>query len=240
MSETVIRFDGITKRYKTITAVNDVSLEVEKGSFFALLGPNGAGKTTLIRMLMGFSSPTRGSVRIEGIPSSSHTARRGIGYLAENHRIAPYLNATQYLHRQAALLGMEHQQAGTEIERVLEIVGMSSRKRDRAKAYSKGMTQRVGLAAALLGGPDILVLDEPVSGLDPIGIRDIRRILEGLRSEGVTMLLNSHLLSEVEKTCNTAAIIRDGEIVLVDRIENITSLGETLEDVFVRAIEGQQ
>ncbi len=240
MSEAAVRFERITKRYKSKTAVEDVSLQVERGSFCALLGPNGAGKTTLSRRLMGFSRPSAGSVLVNGIPGSSHTARIGVGYLAENNRIAPYLNATQYLRRQAALLGIDSRKADTETDRVLELVGMASRKKDRAKAYSKGMMQRVGLAAALLGNPNILVLDEPVSGLDPIGVRDIRRILENLRDEGVTMLLNSHLLSEVEKTCNTAAIMNDGKIVLVDSIENITSLGETLEDVFVRAIEGQK
>lgn len=238
MSDTAIAFDSVVKRYGTITAVDGVTLRVAQGEHCALLGPNGAGKTTMVRMLMGFSRPSGGRVRLDGIPSGEHTSRRNVGYLAETHRIPPHLTARRYLMRHARLRGIESVESPKEIDRVLEMVRMKDRARTRAGTYSKGMIQRVGLAAALLGRPRILILDEPASGLDPVGMREVRNILEKLREEGTTVLLNSHLLSEVEKTCSTAAIIDHGRIALKEDLATIASWGETLEDVFVRAVGG--
>mgnify|MGYP006299683271 CR=1 FL=1 len=238
MFDAAIEFDSVIKRYGTLTAVDGVTLRVERGEHCALLGPNGAGKTTLVRMLMGFSRPTAGRVRLDGISSGEHGSRRNVGYLAESHRIPPHLTARRYLMRHASLRGMESIEAPREIDRVLEMVRMKDRAGTRAGTYSKGMTQRVGLAAALLGRPRILILDEPAGGLDPVGIREVRMILEELREQGTTVLLNSHLLSEVEKTCGTAAIIGRGRIALKEKLATIASWGETLEDVFVRAVGG--
>lgn len=235
----MITFTSATKKYGSGTlAVDDVSLTVEAGEFFALLGPNGAGKTTLVKMLLDFIRPTKGTVVINGIPSKNPMARQGVGYLAENLRIPAYLSGLQYLRRQAELCGMDRRDSRRTIDQLLETVGMKGSERLKAKTYSKGMLQRIGLVAAMMCGSKLLVLDEPVSGLDPIGIRDVRRIMEELKQRGVTIILNSHLLSEVEKTCDTAAIINRGKIVLQDRISSIVREGETLEDVFVRAVEG--
>ena len=233
----MIRLDSVTKRFGPFTAVDHVSYTVQKGESFALLGPNGAGKTTIVRMLLDFIKPTSGSITIDGRPSSDPESRRQIGYVAEQHMIPPYLSGRQYLLRHASLIGLSGSNAEKEIDRVLEIVTMNGLESNTSATYSKGMKQRVGLGAALLGQPKLLILDEPVSGLDPIGIRDVRKILETLHDRGVTVVLNSHLLSEVEKTCETAAIMTNGKILFKAAVNDITRDHESLEDVFVRYIE---
>jgi|WetSurMetagenome_2_1015567.scaffolds.fasta_scaffold00048_55 ABC-2 type transport system ATP-binding protein len=236
----MVSFSSISKRYgsQSRPAVDDVSFAIEPGEFFALLGPNGAGKTTLIKMLLDFVKPTSGGAAIGGVSAVLPAARAGVGYLAENVRVPPHLSGRAYLRRQAELCGLPGAEASGKIAEVLETVGMAGRENAAMKTYSKGMLQRIGLAAAMISGARLLVLDEPVSGLDPLGIRDVRRIMDGLKRKGVTIILNSHLLSEVEKTCDTAAIMNGGKIVLTGKIQSIVREGETLEDVFVRVIEG--
>jgi ABC-2 type transport system ATP-binding protein len=234
----MISFTAVTKRYgpRAGPAVDDVTLSVDKGAFFALLGPNGAGKTTLVKMLLDFIKPTRGAIAIDGVMARDPSARRGVGYLPENIRIPRHLTGMQYLKRQASLIGLRPDEAGTRISGALDTVGMRGRERDPAKSYSKGMLQRMGLAAALLSGTKLLVLDEPVSGLDPIGIRDVRCIMEALKKKGVTIILNSHLLSEAEKTCDAVAIINKGKIALTGRMADIVGENESLEDVFMKVV----
>ena len=236
----MIRLDSVTKKFGTVTAVDTVSYTIARGESFALLGPNGAGKTTIVRMLMGFIPPTSGRITIDGLPASDPASRKRIGYVAEQHLVPPFLTGREYLSRHAALLGLSGMTAKTEIHRVLETVSMSGEDGKKTAAYSRGMRQRIGLAAALLGSPLILILDEPITGLDPIGIRDMRRILEALSHAGVSLVLNSHLLSEVEKTCETAAILYQGKILVKNRISAIVKDHESLEDVFFRYIEGEK
>jgi ABC-2 type transport system ATP-binding protein len=234
----MIKIDSVTKKYGTLTAVDSVSFEVHKGEYFALLGPNGAGKTTIVRMLLDFTRPTGGEVSIGGIPCGKTAARDGVGYLAENQKIPPHLSGYSYLARCADYIGLSGSEAKEQIRKIIELVGMTGKERDLSKTYSKGMVQRIGLGACLLGKPKVLILDEPAVGLDPIGIREIRMILENLRGDGVTILLNSHLLSEVEKVCDTAAIIKQGKLLVKDAISSIVKEGENLEDVFVRYVQG--
>ncbi len=212
-------------------------IRFEKGESFALLGPNGAGKTTIVRMLLDFIKPSSGAITINGRSTSEPESRQHIGYIAEQHMIPPFLSGFEYLLRHASLIGLSGQDAVKEVDRVLEIVAMQGPQRKKSATYSRGMQQRIGLGAALLGKPRLLILDEPITGLDPIGIRDVRKILENLRGRGVTVILNSHLLSEVEKTCETAAILYKGKILIKDTITAIVKDHETLEDVFVRFIE---
>jgi ABC-2 type transport system ATP-binding protein len=233
----MIILDSVTKRFGAFTAVDDVSYTIQKGESFSLLGPNGAGKTTIVRMLLDFIKPSSGSIAINGLPASNAESRRKIGYIAEHHMIPPHLSGLEYLSRHASLIGLSGNDARTEIDRVLEVVSMKGQERKKSVGYSKGMSQRVGLGAALLGGPELLIMDEPITGLDPIGIRDVRKVIEALRDTGVTVILNSHLLSEVEKTCQTAAIMYKGKILIKDTISAIVKDDETLEDVFVRYIE---
>jgi ABC-2 type transport system ATP-binding protein len=233
----MITLDSVTKKFGGFTAVDNVSLRIQKGESFALLGPNGAGKTTIVRMLLGFIRPTSGSVKVNELPASVPQSRENIGYIAEQHKIPPYLTGFEYLLRHASLIGLSGKDAEKEVDRVLEIVSMKGSEGKKSKAYSSGMKQRIGLGAALLGRPTLLILDEPITGLDPVGIRDVRKILETLRSKGVTVMLNSHVLSEVEKTCETAAIMHKGKILIKDNIRAIMGDQETLEDVFFRYIE---
>ena len=235
----MIILDSVTKNFGAFTAVDNVSYTIQKGESFALLGPNGAGKTTIVRMLLGFIQPTSGSIKINGLPASVPQSREHIGYIAEQHKIPPYLTGYEYLLRHASLIGLSGKDAAKEADRVLEIVSMKGSERKKSAVYSSGMKQRIGLGAALLGQPTLLILDEPITGLDPVGIRDVRKILETLRGKGVTVMLNSHVLSEVEKTCETTAIMHQGKILIKDNIRAIMQDHETLEDVFFRYIENE-
>jgi ABC-2 type transport system ATP-binding protein len=234
----MIELSAATKRYGSLAAVDNVSFSVETGEYFALLGPNGAGKTTIVRMLLDFSSPTSGSLSINGLSSTHAACRAAVGYLAENHHIPPYLSGRQYLQRCAELAGMDRSDAGDQCTRIVEVIGMQGREQTKASTYSRGMSQRFGLGAALIGNPKLLILDEPTAGLDPIGIREIRLLLESLKTQGMTIFLNSHLLSEVEKICDTVAIINRGRLLVKDTISAIVRDGDTLEDVFVRLVKG--
>ncbi len=234
----MIELKNVTKRYELLTAVDDVSFTVKQGECFALLGPNGAGKTTIVKMLLDFTRPSSGSLSVSGIPSTRAECRHSIGYLAENHRIPPSLTGWHYLLRCAELLDMKRSDAADHCRRIVELIGMQGREHTTVATYSKGMVQRFGLGAALLGDPKLLILDEPTSGLDPIGIREIRLLLETLKGQGMTVFLNSHLLSEVEKICDTAAIVNRGRLLVKDTISAIVTDGETLEDLFVRLVKG--
>jgi len=233
----MIILDSVTKKFGGFAAVDNVSYTIQKGESFALLGPNGAGKTTIVRMLLDFIKPSSGRITIDGLPASVPESRKHIGYIAEQHKIPPYLSGFEYLSRHASLIGLSGKDAAKEVDRVLEIVSMKGSERKKSAASSNGMKQRLGLGAALLGQPTLLILDEPITGLDPVGIRDVRKILETLRGRGVTVILNSHVLSEVEKTCETAAIMYKGKILIKDTISAIMKDHETLEDVFFRYIE---
>jgi len=233
----MIILESVTKKFGAVAAVDNVSYTIQKGESFALLGPNGAGKTTIVRMLLGFIKPSSGSIKINGLPATVPESRKHIGYIAEQHMIPPYLSGFDYLSRHASLIGLSGKDAEKEVDRVLEIVSMKGPERKKSAAYSNGMKQRIGLGAALLGRPTLLILDEPITGLDPVGIRDVRKIIETLRGKGVTVILNSHLLSEVEKTCETAAIMYKGKILIKDNINAIMKNHKTLEDVFFQYIE---
>ncbi|MGD0275030.1 MAG: ABC transporter ATP-binding protein [Syntrophales bacterium] len=234
----MIELNAVTKRYGSLTAVDHVSFSVGQGEYFALLGPNGAGKTTIVKMLLDFTRSTSGTLSVNGISSTHASCRIAVGYLAENHRIPPQLSGWQYLRRCAELLGMDRSDAMRQCRKIVELIGMQGREQGKVHTYSRGMIQRFGLGATLLGNPRLLILDEPTSGLDPIGIMEIRQLLESLKHQGMTILLNSHFLSEVEKICDTAAIINHGRLLLKDSISSIVMNGETLEDVFIRLVKG--
>lgn len=236
----MIRFEKVTKRFGHLAAVDGVSFTVQKGEALALLGPNGAGKTTLVRLLLGFSRCTAGTIDIQGLVAGRSASRRKLGYLAEIHRIPPYLSGREYLIRHAAFCGLRGGRAKAALGNILKRVGMHGQEKKKAAHYSKGMIQRIGLGAALLGDPELLVLDEPVSGLDPLGMRDVRVILEDFKRRGGTILLNSHLLSEVERICDSVAIMNKGKIVARGDLAQIVQGSETLEEVFIRHVERER
>lgn len=233
----MIELNAVTKRYGALTAVDNISLTVKQGEYMALLGPNGAGKTTIVKMLLDFTRPAAGCLSLNGIASTEAACRTSVGYLAENQRITPHLSGWQHLRRCAELLAIPPEVAVTQCRQIIEMIGMAGREHARAHTYSRGMVQRFGLGAALLGNPQLLILDEPTSGLDPLGIREVRGLLESFKQQGMTLLLNSHLLSEVEKICDTAAIIHNGRLLVKSSIAAIAKDGETLEDVFIRLVK---
>src|SRR3954469_15212197 len=203
-----IEVRGLVKRYGEITAVDGVDLTVEAGDVFGYLGPNGAGKTTSLRMLLGLIRPTEGSVRLFGRdPQLSVTALEGVAGFVEAPRFYPYLSGRTNLELLAALDG---DGAEARIDEVLDVVELRDRAGDRVGGYSHGMRQRLGLAAALLRRPRLLLLDEPTTGLDPAGMRDMRALVRRLAGDGITVLLSSHLMDEVEALCNRVAILRAG------------------------------
>jgi ABC-2 type transport system ATP-binding protein len=234
----MIELNSVTKRYDSLVAVDNVSFSIKPGEYFALLGPNGAGKTTIVKMLLDFTRPTTGSLSLKGLTSINAACRTAVGYLSENLHIPPYLSGWQYLQRCAELLDISRSDAMDQCRRIVELIGMQGREYTKVKTYSKGMIQRFGLGAALIGNPKLLILDEPTAGLDPIGIREIRQLLESLKNQGMTIFLNSHLLSEVEKICDAVAIMNRGKLIIKDAISTIVKDGDTLEDVFVRLVKG--
>jgi len=228
----------VTKRYGSRAALDGVSLAVPPGSGLGLLGPNGAGKTTTLRLLLGFAQPSSGSVQLRGRSPSDPSSRVGVAYLPERLRLPARMTVAAFLELHGTLAGLDAASRHREIDTALETTGLADRRGDRIGSLSKGLTQRLGFAQALLGPPEVLILDEPTSGLDPIGIRDARDWIHQLRARGCTILVSSHVLSEVERTCDRAAILHEGGIVAEGAIDEIARPGETLEDAFVRLVRG--
>ena len=203
---------GLVKRYGEILAVDGVDLTVEQGDVFGYLGPNGAGKTTSLRMLLGLIRPTQGSARLFGRDPLIQGAKAldGVAGFVEGPRFYPYLTGRRNLR---LLADYDDPVSRGRIEEVLEVVELRDRAKDKVGGYSHGMRQRLGIAAALLRSPRLLLLDEPTTGLDPAGMRDMRALVRRLAGDGITILLSSHLLYEVEELCNRVAIIRKGKII---------------------------
>jgi len=225
----VIEAFGLRKVYGERVAVEDLSLDVYAGEVFGFLGPNGAGKTTSVKMLTGLIQPTAGSARILGRPLGDLEARRQIGFLPELFRFHDWLRGEELLDLHGKLYGMSREQRRRRIPEVLALVGLSEVGHLRVRAYSKGMQQRIGIAQALLNDPRVVFLDEPTSALDPLGRRDVRELILRLKSDGVTVFLNSHLLSEVESVCDRVAIVNHGRVVAIGPMGELLSRELTVE-----------
>jgi ABC-2 type transport system ATP-binding protein len=222
MAETVICARGLRKVYRSITALDGIDLEVKAGELFGLLGPNGAGKTTTVKILLGLTRPTEGEASIHGIPVSDPESRRSVGYLPEGHRFPGYLTARQTLSIFGRMSGMDSAALERRAPELLARVHLEKWANVRVKKFSKGMVQRLGLAAALVHDPDVLLLDEPTDGVDPVGRREIRDLLQEEARRGKAVLVNSHLLSEIELTCSRVAILRSGKIAAEGTIDELT------------------
>jgi ABC-2 type transport system ATP-binding protein len=226
----------LRKEYGRKVALEDLSLSVQPGEVFGFLGPNGAGKTTTIKVLLGLVKPSSGQARIFGIPSTDPEARRQVGYLPENFRFQDWLTGTELLELHADLADMSRAERSQRIPEVLRLVGLGDRGDDRIRGYSKGMLQRIGLAQAVIHNPRLVLLDEPTSALDPIGRREVRDLIRGLAARGMTVFLNSHLLSEVEMVCDRVAIIDRGRVVRSGRLPDLVTPGQSLEDLFMSLV----
>lgn len=235
--DSVISINNIAKEYKasrtkTVRALGGVSFDVARGEIFSLLGPNGAGKTTLIKLLLGIIHPTAGGGSLLGKPLGDVEAKSRIGYLPENHRYPNYLTGEQVLRHFGQLANMSGSTLETRINDVLKMFNMEEWRTTKMRKYSKGMLQRIGLAQALINSPDVVFLDEPTDGVDPVGRRDIRSVLSHLKDTGVTVFLNSHLLSEVELISDRVAILNKGELLKIGTVDELTrTTNETVFDV---------
>jgi len=236
MSEaTAIETKGLGKSYRgglrrrPFTAVEALDLSVSKGQVFGFLGPNGAGKTTTIMMLLGNVRPSRGRGWVLGQPIGHVESKRRLGFLPEKFQFHDFLQADEFLDLHGKLYGMSPRRRKQRIGETLELVGLADRRQSRLSQFSKGMQQRIGLAQALLHEPDLVILDEPTSALDPIGRRQVRDIVLHLKARGATVFLNSHLLSEIEMTCDYVAILNRGRLVREGTLERLLAPASMVE-----------
>jgi len=231
-----IEVRGLRKDYRAglggreVKALSGIDLAIEPGELFGLLGPNGAGKTTAVKILLGLTHATAGSASLLGKPITDPESRRRVGYLPEGHRFPGYLTARQTLSIFGRMSGVPPRALEPRIEDLLSRLKLSDWVDVKVKKFSKGMTQRLGLAAALVHEPEVLLLDEPTDGVDPVGRREIRDLLKAEAAKGRAILLNSHLLSEIELTCDRVAVLRNGRVAAMGTIEDLTKKGKETGD----------
>ncbi len=237
-----IRIQNLSKAFYSVTgpvfAVKDLSLSVKRGSVFGFLGPNGAGKTTTMKMLVGLEKPTSGSIVISGGSPEGIAIRRNIGFMPEAPSFYLYLTGREFLQFIADIFDIAH--ATARINEVLAEVELMGSEHKQIRTYSKGMLQRLGLAQALINDPQILFLDEPLDGLDPLGRSEIKRIFSGLKKRGKTIFLNSHILADVAEICESVGIIDKGKLIICDTPLSISQGYRDLEDAFVHIIKKER
>lgn len=233
----VIETKDLSKEYNAgrlskqkVNALNNFTFTVNEGEIFGLLGPNGAGKTTLIKILLAITFPTRGTAKVFGMDASNSKWKSKVGYLPENHKFPSYLTGEQVLNYYGRLSGLKSGVGfNKKIDEMLEVMNLTKWKNTKIKKYSKGMMQKLGLAQSMLNEPDLIFLDEPTDGVDPIGRKEIRDILIDLKKKGKTIFLNSHLLSEVEMICDRVAILNKGDLIKEGNVDDLTKS----EDIFI-------
>jgi len=235
----MIKAKGVTKAYSGMTVLDGLDLTVEKGQIFALLGPNGAGKTTFVKSLLGLVKPKSGEIFINGIESTSEQSRQNLAYLPEKFTFFSYYKVCDVLKLYGKMQGLKGAELDLQVEIALKRVRMSEFSNQKMKGLSKGQTQRVGIACTILGPCELLILDEPFSGLDPIGIRELKDLILELNKEGKTIFINSHILSEMEQICDHLALINKGKLLAHGNIEELTK-DKGLEDFFLETVKNQE
>lgn len=235
MAETAISIENLTKVYpvpfrkETVTAVHDLSLSVEPGQVYGLLGPNGSGKSTTMKIVLGLVTPTSGATRIFGKESSLVESRENVGFLPENPYFYKFLTGEETLHFYGKLCGLGGKTLKERTHDLLKLVGLDHAAKRRVGGYSKGMLQRIGLAQALIQDPRLLVLDEPTAGVDPAGSREIRDLILKFKERGITVLLCSHLLSQVQEICDRIGILHEGRLVREGKLHDLISIERQTE-----------
>jgi ABC-2 type transport system ATP-binding protein len=243
-SEIVLQIEGLTKDYQVgflkkrpVRALDNLSLEVRRGEIFGFLGPNGAGKTTTLKVLMRLIYPTAGRAWILGKPIDDNFVRMRIGYLPENPYFYDYLSGRELLEYSAALFGIPKKIAGKRASQLLSLVGLEEDRANRQlRKYSKGMLQRIGIAQSLINDPEIVFMDEPMSGLDPLGRREVRDLMLSLREQNKTVFFSSHILSDVEALCDRAAILKKGKLIRFGTVQELTGEEESTFEVVALGI----
>jgi ABC-2 type transport system ATP-binding protein len=230
-----IETHGLTKIFGDVAAVDALTLTVARGEIFGFLGPNGAGKTTAIKMLLGLIQPTAGAGKLLDSPIGDHRARARVGFLPEHFRFHEWLTAREFLNFHSDLYRMPEERSRNRIPELLERVGLSDHSSKPLREFSKGMLQRIGLAQALLNNPELVFLDEPTSGLDPIGRVLVRDIIRELKQKGAAVFLNSHLLGEVEVTCDRVAFLKRGQVIRMSSLQALKE-GHLIFEMKVRGL----
>ena len=235
MTDLAVSVEGLTKvfripfRKRSITAVRDLNLRVETGEVYGLLGPNGSGKSTTLKMILGIVSPTSGRTQIFGSESSDVTTHQSVGFLPENPYFYKFLTGTETLRFFGKLCGLHGSDLRDRVQELLDLVGLTEARNQRLSTYSKGMLQRIGLAQALINEPALIVLDEPTAGVDPAGSRDIRNLIVDLKKRGMTVLLTSHLLGQVQEICDRVGILAKGTLVREGHLEELLAIEDRTE-----------
>jgi ABC-2 type transport system ATP-binding protein len=243
MSEAAVAVKGLTKIFpvpfhrQSVVAVRDLDLRVEPGEVYGLLGPNGSGKSTTLKIILGLVSPTRGGTEIFGRDSGLVDSREAVGFLPENPYFYKYLTGEETLRFFGKLCGLSSAHLRKRIDELLELVGLTGARKRRLGTYSKGMLQRIGLAQALIHEPKLVVLDEPTAGVDPAGSRDIRNLIVDLKQRGITVLLSSHLLAQVQEICDRVGILANGILVREGRVEELLAIQNQTELILENASE---
>jgi ABC-2 type transport system ATP-binding protein len=241
MTEPAIRLANVSKvfpvsfRRRVVVALRDLSLEIAPGEVYGLLGPNGSGKSTTLKIILGLITATRGTVTIFGRDNYAVATRRDIGFLPENAYFHKFLTGAETLRFHARLCGLNRGTVKARIDELLNIVGLTHARDARLGTYSKGMLQRIGLAQALVHNPKLLILDEPTAGVDPAGSRDIQTLIASLKKRGVTVLLSSHLLTQVQEICDRVGILHRGTLLREGRVENLLAVENQTELVLENA-----
>lgn len=241
MIEPAVEVLGLSKQFPAafrgtpITAVRDLNLRVEPGQVYGLLGPNGSGKSTTLKIILGLVSPTRGSAKIFGRESSQVSSRESVGFLPESPYFYKFLTGAETLRFYGKLCGLYGPRLTQAVQELLELVGLTPASDRRLRGYSKGMLQRIGLAQALIHDPKLLVLDEPTAGVDPAGARDIRDLILDLKGRGITVLLSSHLLSQVQEICDRVGILAGGALVREGAVTDLLAVANQTEVVLENA-----
>jgi ABC-2 type transport system ATP-binding protein len=239
LSDVVLRVAGLAKVFrkpfnrKRVTAVRGLSFDVERGEIFGFLGPNGAGKTTTIKMLMGLIAPTAGTMEILGIRAPSAAVMTKVGFLPENPYVYPYLSPREFVTLCGSLSGLRGRMLRDRVVQVIDRVGVGYAIDRAARSLSKGMLQRIAFAAALVHDPELLVLDEPMSGLDPVGRKEVRDMIVEEKQRGRTVFFSSHILSDVEMLCDRVCILRRGEVVVAGALRDLLSVGKRHSEVTI-------
>jgi ABC-2 type transport system ATP-binding protein len=241
MTDTAVAVRGMTKvfpipfRRQEVVAVRDVDLTVQAGEVYGLLGPNGSGKSTTLKIILGLVSPTRGNTEIFGRDSSLVKSREKVGFLPENPYFYKYLSGAEALRFFGKLCGLHGRRLQERVDQLLELVGLTGARARRLATYSKGMLQRIGLAHALINDPKLVVLDEPTAGVDPAGSREIRDLIVDLRRRGITVLLSSHLLAQVQEICDRVGILANGKLVREGRLDDLLAVENQTELILENA-----
>jgi ABC-2 type transport system ATP-binding protein len=234
----IIQIDDVSKAYGSEFSLTNVSLNVGKGKIFALLGPNGAGKTTLVKLMLNLLHSDSGKIEINGLNADNKDSRRGVAFIPEKFNFFPFYTATGVLEFFGNMKGVEAHALKSQVDYALSELQISDLANRKLARMSKGQVQRVGLASILIGNNDLIILDEPFSGLDPIGMRDLKEIIRKLKNEGKTLFINSHILLEMEKLCDEIAILNKGKLLFTGTVDSVLEKEKSLDDFFYKTING--